>query len=178
MEHYLGEVFQARARHVSIFSLMPIKQLERERVTTEMSSTTLVQEGTSPDRLLTWNNADQFIFAKRVYRATQNGITCLGKFESIGDLINAEDMKEEGKKDLKDAIHAMENIFAVSSDGKWAVSGFCVYSVATRTPRKLLPIPCTIQSFTADGRGLYLIGKRGIYFFPDWESQFPDVSSK
>jgi hypothetical protein len=144
------------------------RQLNSVRLTYDLSGIVVATEGSTADRILIWDSGERFVFAKRVFRISSSSFKCEGYFES--PLLNA--FKDEK---LKPKIQALENIFSVSADGKWAVSGACVYDVDTRQAVKMLPFPSAVHAFTRDGAGMYLAGAKRLYFFSDWRAQFPAV---
>jgi hypothetical protein len=130
-----------------------------------LSGIVMLQEGTVAEKVLTWSSPDEFIFAKRVFRVSSQGIECAGNFETVVP------KSVQGHERLKLGLKFLENITTVSRDGRWAASGICIYSVSSRKVVRALPILSQIHAFTPDGKGLYVSSDKGLYFLSDWESQ-------
>jgi len=147
------------------------RQIEKTGVSCNLSGITAIAEGSRTDRIFMWNNSDQFIFARRLFKITSSGIDCMGTFESpMGDAVKKIDPSLS-----RISTEAYDNIATVSADGKWAVSGICVYNVQSRKPVKLLPFATSIHAFTLDARGLYLAGEKHLFYFSDWQAQLPNA---
>jgi len=74
-------------------------------------------------------------------------------------------------------LGAMNNIFSVSPDGKWAASALHIYDVGTGKPVKRLPFAASRHVFSKDGRHLFLYDSRrvSIYTLLDWRKNAPPL---
>jgi len=74
------------------------------------------------------------------------------------------------------AMSLLQSIFTVSKDGRYAVSGLCVFDVASRKMIKRLPLAAVTSAFSTDGKALYLGShmRSGVCILSDWQSQLTE----
>jgi len=117
---------------------------------------------------------NKVIFARRVLELG-NKVTNVGVFELPPSAkLMASSRLSPYEMRIARMIH---NIFAVSSDGRWAASGTHIYDVSTLKPIRRLPFACGQMAFSRDGQMLYLynVEQESLYTLLDWQKNAPPL---
>jgi hypothetical protein len=114
------------------------------------------------------------VFARRVLEIGQK-VTNLGVFE-LPPSAKLLDASKLSPFELTIA-QMMNNIIAVSPDGRWAASGTHIYDVNTLKPIRRLPFATRLISFSADGQTVFLfsVEHQSLYTLSDWQKNAPPL---
>jgi S1-C subfamily serine protease len=159
---------EAKRRGFPVDLVAQMNALQREtrasRVVYAIEEQALEAEGVP--RAIVFLGSGRVIIGRRIIQ--------LGKALSLEARFPPGPYVADGRPEMRqrrDYFLAMDEFVSASADGRYAATGTHIYEVKSRKPIRRLPFPSRVQTFSGDGKSLYLFDaqRRSLYLLEDWQ---------